>query len=346
MPWRLNPDHKKSLLEKLIALGGRPETTLEAATRAKYGEAFPRESARRLFETDKAASEKNKRILFAFYCGLPQWKAGTLTSKEEDKLQAAIKHFTIEEKIDRPPPPPPGPENKNMHCMIIYSKLLYLRDIKRNEPAYKKYIVRLDREIDVFDEFIVLRTMQFKNKPSPFSIFGRRPNFGQEGDVVTNMQPIFPPRTDVMVADKNWEGISNVSEHFEQNPELLWQGAFTIINGFQRGNEFARLFPIGKCDRAVLILDLTSVPAYCNGNLLNTPPIGHCIRTNDDTRIKMHVEQAASGAFILDTQRAYEGDEVDNGWIPGKHIIENGDNFEMQFSVNWDVVAEASPKRK
>jgi len=230
-----------------------------------------------------------------------------------------------------------------LNCMITYSKLLFLRDCQINEPVYTRFIARLNQAVPVYDEFAIVRTLFFKTTPSPFSVFGRRPSLDQVAKIVTNLQPIYPPRYKSRIKDLNWDGIPNVTEHFEGKPEQLWQGAFTLINGFQRGNQFARLIPPNTCDRAILALDLTSLDLYWNKALFTDSPVGYCKRTAHDTELRMHVEETSNGVFIIDTSRECEEAA---GWSPPEHSLEDGDNLEIHFSINWDAVAAASPRKR
>jgi hypothetical protein len=133
-------------------------------------------------------------------------------------------------------------------CKTVWAKLIHLRDRyadPRPSPAYRRFDADRNEYVDVFDEFILMRTLVFDHKPNlPIAISGER-----HCDYAL-FQPIYPPSHRL---------VNPYASHREMQPEILWQGATNVINGFNRGSEWISAEAEEDCDRLVLVVDLSSI---------------------------------------------------------------------------------------
>ena len=286
-------------------------------------------TARRIMD----GSSVTDKFIFRLLRTLLALPEGELSEEGKGRLAAAVADYCEE-----------GPEvaaiaqmrkpQSPLAVMSVYVKFLHLRDGRTSAPVYRKFIHRLDRKVDVFDEFVIVRTLLFSAVPEPFEMVGHTKG-------ITDLQPAYPPRSALLPLYIGRHDAPDSVGHFETEPEPLAQGAFTIVNGFQEGNTVIGTLVVEKCVRLVLVVDMSSLPN--SGEFLVGPPLGFHVRktpTSDgEERLAMRVDKSTSGAFILDTKQAHEGSDGDQGWNPERHKLLKHDRCEMRFLVNWDALA-------
>ena len=224
----------------------------------------------------------------------------------------------------------------SLSCLLIYFKFLHLRDKRVSPPVYQKFIPRLNRVVDVFDEFILVKTLFFKETQKYQEFYGR--SMG-----VVDIHPIFPPRDHVIVSDPGLLGIEGVARHIESEPCQLYQTILFYENGLQYGNdEIGGVVP-EDCARAVVMADMTSLPQWSK-NLLSVPPLAHHLRPEADgtRRRRMDCRQTSTGIWVTDTACAADSEEGQIGWEPGKETLRKNDKIEIGLSICWDAVNVSS----
>jgi len=217
-------------------------------------------------------------------------------------------------------------------CMLIYVKFLHLRDKQTSAPVYQKFIPRLNQEIPVYDEFLMLRTMTFKTLTKGHKLYGRSTG-------VVDLLPVFPPRCSLIVNDMGSIGLPNVVDHLETKESLLSQAAFHYVNGFQRTQEELGFLVMEDCDQAVMAIDLTSLPLRTD-HLLQAPPVAYHIRYEDDVLVKhrMDCSLSSTGAYLVDSRKSGAGTDAVAGWNPPDHVLLKNDKIEVRFLINWEVL--------
>jgi len=216
--------------------------------------------------------------------------------------------------------------------MLIYVKFLHLRDKQTSAPAYQKFIPRLNQEIPVYDEFMMLRTMTFKTPMKGHKLYGRSTG-------VVDLLPVFPPRCSLIVNDMGSIGLPNVIDHLETRESLLSQAAFLYVNGFQRTQEELGFLVMEDCDRAVMAIDMTSLPIRAD-HLLREDPLAYHIRYEEDVLVKRRMDCSISstGTYLVDSRKSGEGAEGVEGWRPADHTLRKNDKIEVRFLVDWDAL--------
>jgi hypothetical protein len=220
----------------------------------------------------------------------------------------------------------------SLSCLLMYFKFLHLRDKRVSAPVYQKYIPRLNRLINVFDEFVLIKTLFFKETQKNQEFYGR--SMG-----VVDIQPIFPPRDHVIVSDPGLMGIEGVIRHIESEPSQLYQTIAFYENGLQSENEEIGGVVPDDCARAVIMVDMTSLPDWSNGLLLSHPVCYHLRpEANGTTQKRMNCQQTSTGLWMIDTARV--GDETDEAvhWEPDKDRLRKNDKIEMRLAINWDKI--------
>jgi len=214
-------------------------------------------------------------------------------------------------------------------CMLLYVKFLHLRDRQTSAPVYHKFIPRLNQEIPVYDEFLMLRTMTFKMPMKGHKLYGRSTG-------VVDLLPVFPPRCRLIVNDMGSIGLPNVVDHLETRESLLSQAAFHYVNGFQRTQEELGFLVMEDCDQAVMAIDMTSLPVRPD-RLLRADPCAYHIRYEEDVMVERRLDCSLSstGAYLVDSRKSGAGAEDVAGWSPTDHMLLKNDKIEVRFSVDW-----------
>lgn len=217
-------------------------------------------------------------------------------------------------------------------CMLIYVKFLHLRDRQTAAPVYYKFIPRLNQEIPVYDEFLMLRTMTFQTPMKGHKLAGRSTG-------VVDLLPVFPPRGSLIVNDMGSIGLPNVVDHLETRESPLSQAAFHYVNGFQRTQEELGFLVSEDCDRAVMAIDMTSLPVRPD-RLLRADPLAYHLRYEEDALVerRMDCSRSSTGAYLVDSRKSGVGAEGAAAWNPAAHALLKNDKIEVRFSVAWDTL--------
>jgi transcriptional regulator with XRE-family HTH domain len=336
MSWRLRPDRIEALRSEFREAGdlsnidianvsGLPQSTL---SRIMQGTPVRIKSLRLLFNGLIRAADNVDRKTALNEQQLKQ---------RDRKLREYCEEVIVEWKGDAEPDPQAVESDNDLLCLLYYIKFIHLRDQRRNAPVYRRFVPRIGQEIEVFDEFVSVRTLQFREAPRKHMLLGRR-----VGGAI-DLQPIFPPRKNVTGAYMGRLVSPELVEHMESGPRDLSQGAYTILNGFQEGREFAGSMVFNSCDQLVLIVDMTSLPVD-SSRLFTAPPVAWHIRPDGDSEElrRMSCETSHLGAFIVDSTKA--GPDTADAWDPATDVLLENDRVEMRFSIDWDAVAQSAPQ--
>jgi hypothetical protein len=230
-----------------------------------------------------------------------------------------------EPKVSVPFDPP-------MDHLLIYVKFLHLRDRRSAAPVYRKFVSRLKQTIDVFDEFILIKTLSFKEMQKHQEFYSR--SMG-----VVDIQPVFPPRDHAVGPDPGLLNVAHVVRHFETEPSQIYQTITFYENGLQYGNEEIGGVVADDCARAVLMADMTSLPCWSDA-LFAAPPVAYHLRPEIDgiRKKRMSCWQTSAGIWVMDSARPGEATDTQAAWNPQDDILRKNDKLEMHFSLRWDVV--------
>ena len=221
-------------------------------------------------------------------------------------------------------------------CMVVVLKFVHLRDRRKGRPAYTRAVTRLGGEaVEVYSEYFSVRTLYFRDAPQDLELQGSR-EFS-----VMDLQPVLPPALALSVDT----GEAHHVAHVEAEPGPLSQVAATILNGIQADGDFSGNAAMGalvpeKCDRVVLVVDLSSIPVAPGGSLHAAPPtawhrqpVG---QTHKDTQLGCAKSEA--GAFVIDTAQPFGEQGTAGAWRGGR-ALRASDQVIIRLAPNWDALA-------
>jgi hypothetical protein len=219
-----------------------------------------------------------------------------------------------------------------LNHLLIYVKFLHLRDKRVAAPVYRKFVSRLKKTVDVFDEFILMKTLSYKETQYHQEFYSRSRG-------VIDTQLVFPPRDHIVFSDPGLLDVDGVIRHFEKEPSRLYQTVTCYENGLQYGNEDVGGFVPEDCARAVFMVDMTSLP-FWSDDLFAAPPVAYHLRPEleDMRRARMNCWQTSAGIWVMDSARPGEATDAQTAWNPQEDVLRKNDKLEMHFSLRWDVV--------
>ncbi len=255
--------------------------------------------------------------------------------KDNQARIAAVEALIDEycEPVEQATPEPPEAPGALLACLTSYVKVFHLRDKRGGVPVYRKFVPRLKRTVDVYDEFIMIKSLCFKEVQQHQELYVRSSG-------VVDMQLIFPPHDDVIVSDPGLRGIEGVLRHSESEPSRFYQSSSCFENGLQYGNEEVGNIISEDCDRAVQVVDLMSLPIRLE-ELFSAPPTVYHLRPDARgmAEKRMSCWQTPEGLWLSDSARPGPADGGQGDcWQPETDRLRKNDKIEMRFSINWDAV--------
>src|SRR5262249_47715010 len=142
-------------------------------------------SVRRFLKGIPARSDTFQGI-FMYLLGYGDASFNALSSEQREQLDAKSSMYCVEVAEDALPDAEGGGGNAIellsqtaiepdhvISCMLVYIKFLFLRDMRTATPVYRKFVPRINCDTPVFDEFIMFRTVCFKEKTAGHKVRGR-----------------------------------------------------------------------------------------------------------------------------------------------------------------------------
>jgi hypothetical protein len=201
---------------------------------------------------------------------------------------------------------------------LAYIKMVYLsRRAEGKAPIYKFFSKRLDKEIDVFDEFHFYRLNMFQTDQKDFSSYDR-----SSGTV--DLMVIHPWQAELHFDDPGGKEVPHLVQQ-KLAPGRIFFTRTMFFNGFQKGNEDFMVKMEKDTHEAKLIADFSSIPNY--QQIIKTTPQG---------KIKSgQTEQQAIGVI-----------ESGGIYILQKENLKKDDVLILKFDIDWEKVDEFSNKSK
>jgi len=343
--WKIRDDKHATLIQRFKARFVMEHNILSTCF------TIPATSGKRLlFDGEWTIREENVRKLFAGLLKFSAWEADKLTEEQEAVLQETIMEFCLmEDPPERNSRPRSSAKTEHFSSpernsspilkqMVVFVKFLHLRDNRKSPPVYRKYVQRTQEEYDVYDEFMMVRTLSYDEEVKDQKLRGR----SKEG--IVDLLPIFPVRDSLLVPDKNSAGMPELVEHLERKQTSLMQSVYTYVNGFQYGQENVSFIIPSDCQHVVVVVDMTSlVPNDRSKSLLLSEPTAHHVRLLDDggtTQLRMHCSMGSTGAFIVDSQKNGESTDDTPAWDALEHDLMQDDYVDIRLHVDWEQVQE------
>src|SRR6266542_348772 len=203
----------------------------------------------------------------------------------------------------------------NQRYKLLYIQVCALsRRAERREPIYKRFIERLEKEIDVYDELHHYRLNIYNTPPSEFEITDR-----SSGVVDLN---ILHPWQSLQFPD---EGARHVEQIIKQTIRSYSNMFFTrarYFNGFQPGNENVAMRMERDTEEARLVIDFSSLPHH--EAIVAGWPKGTIRENNGNgtvTEGEIEVKRLRAGVYVVERLN-----------LKKESVIR------MDFKINWDVV--------
>ena len=333
--WKVRKEKLEPLKRRFRLKGMYSQEDIAMAT-ASAGET-PRVSTStvgRAFTGNLGITYERMQILFACLLGFQNI---TLSPEQTFQVDAEIIEYceeilvVVKPKLsDQLLSPPPSTEERlfkagghDFSCITVYTKFIHLKD-EGGAPAYLRFVARINEEIPVFSEILLVRTLYFRALPESYTVVAT--SIGG----VADLQSVFPPRTHIALNYLGTGKEPGLVEHLERvsppgvETDRLSQVAYLLLNRFGRGSEhpFVGSTIDGTCDRFVMVVDLTSLPIPLD-RLLTSPPIAYHKRANidDPDLLTMVCEQSHTGMFVIDSAKVCNGQDAPGMWNPKVHRL-------------------------
>lgn len=152
-----------------------------------------------------------------------------------------------------------GDKSIYLESKIHYVKFVSYSNKKvHKEPLYKKFIKRLNKEVDVWDEYITCTISQFSHFVDQFQFYSRT-----DGDAVDLMN-LLPFENKFTFSDIN-EGIKDtIFNPLIKGHSNVYVSNCCFINGFQDGNTDMAVKASHNTKHLRLLVDFTSIPEFEN----------------------------------------------------------------------------------
>jgi hypothetical protein len=196
---------------------------------------------------------------------------------------------------------------------LSYIKIIYLsRRGNGKHPIYKHFSKRLNKEIDIFDEFHYYRLNIFQEKQKDFSSYDRSSG-------TLDLMILHPWQTELVFDDLGAREVPNIIQQ-KLSPSQLFFTRTTYFNGFQEGNEDFSIKMETNTHEAKMIVDFSSIPNY--QQIIKSMPQGK-FRSGQTEHPVGVIE--SSGIYILNMEK-----------------LKKDDVLKLVFDIDWNKVDEIS----
>ncbi len=191
-------------------------------------------------------------------------------------------------------------------------KFFHLTKKDQNKsPVYKRYISRLDKYIDIFDEYVLLRFNKFPQPVKDFECTDRT-----SGTI--DLSILHPWQDNLKFADKGAQYIEQYLNQMIEGTSNVFVTAANYYNAFQPGNNDAGIKMEKDTQMARLIVDFSSIPNH-DKFVVGMPK---AIRDNgeEEAAIKV-IHKPNSGVYYV-----------------SKSDLKKGEVIKMMFEIDWNEV--------
>jgi hypothetical protein len=202
---------------------------------------------------------------------------------------------------------------------FVYVKLIHLRRRKPGQPpVYRTRLHRMEREIEVFDEYHFFRLNVFYRPQKSF-------RFSDRTSGAVDLQVMYPWQDRLHFSDQGAAELLDFVEQTVPTKSDLFLSRSIYYNALQDGHEDIAMKLETDTDQARIVLDFSSLPHH--ERVLLSSPVAH-LRDIEGKESSMGVIAMFPGVYAV---------ELKNG--------KQGQVIRLQFSINWDDHEEAKPRR-
>ena len=196
---------------------------------------------------------------------------------------------------------------------IAYIKLIHIKERKEGAtPVYMRFIPRLEKEVEVFDEAQFFRIIKYSKPLTEINIRDR-----SSGIVDIN---ILHPWQELEFTDYGSAQIENlVTQVIDMSNSNVFCSAMYFINGFQKGNTDYMTQMEMKTKTGRLIIDFSSLPNHKNF-IVGIPKGFKRVKGFDGDR-PITVEELRPGMYHI------EGINLNKGDVIG-----------LKFDIDWNKI--------
>lgn len=198
---------------------------------------------------------------------------------------------------------------------FAYVKVLHLRNRAADRPPiYRVFVPRLEREVDVYDEFHYFR-LNVYHRPRPgFSSTDRSSG-------VVDLQVLHPWQEQLRFTDRSAQRVEQVvSQHIESKSSVYFTRTM-YYNGLQNGQEDFGMKMECDTDEARLIVDFSSLPGHTR--FLRALPEGFLCTPSGERRVG--VVELYPGVFSVSADK-----------LKSDHVLR------MNVHIEWSLVEDPS----
>ena len=293
---------------------------------------FFRENLDKLPEGKKEKTEKNRRKLDSFVKAIKNngyyyehWdNADELSRKVLNALNHGFHHtpragwVRSDRLIEIADEYNSGVEIKEK---IVFYKFLHLSNQSQNsDPIYKKYIKRLNKTIDVYDEYLTFRIISFSKLVKKFKTYDSTK--GNAVEVIALLPFIMSLRdTDVTIEEN-----PQILQPIIIGPSNVFVTCSHYYNGFQKGNKDTATKADKPAELVRLIVDFSSVKDY-ESHVSKTPQVFY--KYHDLENSGRMITKNIGLASIIAPGTYYA--EIKN--------IREGENIRIEFADDFKVIS-------
>ena len=140
---------------------------------------------------------------------------------------------------------------------LIYYKFIHLSDkIENSNSIYTKFIKRLNKSVEVYDEFITFRITCFSKLLKRFRSYD-----STKGDAV-EVNSFLPFVMNLRDTDKTAESNPQIIQPIIQGPSNVFITSSHYYNGFQKGNRDTAIKMDKNSELTRIVVDFTSIKNY------------------------------------------------------------------------------------
>jgi len=185
---------------------------------------------------------------------------------------------------------------------IAYIKLIHIKERKEgNTPVYMRYIPRLEREVEVFDEAQFFRIIKYSKPLTEINVRDR-----SSGIIDIN---ILHPWQELEFTDYGSAQIEHlVTQVIDMSNSNVFCSTMYFINGFQKGNTDYMTQMEMKTKTGRLIVDFSSLPNH--KYFLTGIPKGFKRVKGFDGDRPVTVEELRPGMFHIESINLSKGDVI------------------------------------
>jgi hypothetical protein len=139
---------------------------------------------------------------------------------------------------------------------FVYIKVIHLtRRSDTSQPVYKKFVQRLGREVEIYDEYSYFRFNVFKRPQKGFTSTDRSSG-------VVDLKLLYPWQDTIRFSDKDAQIVENIISHTLQRSSNMYFTEAMYFNGFQPGHENVAMKMEDNTQEARMVIDFSSLPNH------------------------------------------------------------------------------------